>query len=137
MTPDEMVKHLREKADAFDYQGWVETAIDYELAANIIEELSKRANEWELLAESWQKAYEGLKNRMPRWISVTEQLPEKNQIVVAHEGKGTWDFGMFRGISASGNPEYWHWKKNTFKHVKWWMPKDDALPEPPKEEHDG
>lgn len=73
----------------------------------------------------------------PDWISVTEHLPEKNQIVVAHEGKGTWDFGMFRGISASGNPEYWHWKKNTFKHVKWWMPKDGALPEPPKEEHDG
>ena len=70
----------------------------------------------------------------PRWIPVTERLPEKNQIVVAHEGKGTWDFGMFRGISASGNPEYWHWKKNTFKHVKWWMPKDGALPEPPKEE---
>ena len=70
----------------------------------------------------------------PRWIPVTERLPEKNQVVVAHEGKGTWDFGMFRGISASGNPEYWHWKKNTFKHVKWWMPKDGALPDPPKEE---
>lgn len=70
----------------------------------------------------------------PCWISVMERLPENNQIVVAHEGKGTWDFGMFRGISASGNPEYWHWKKNTFKHVKWWMPKAGALPEPPKEE---
>ena len=70
----------------------------------------------------------------PDWIPVTERLPEKNQIVVAHNGKGTWDFGMFRGISPSGNPEYWHWKKNTLKHVKWWMPKDGALPEPPKEE---
>lgn len=124
MTPDEMVKYLREKAGAFDYQGWIETAIDYELAADTIEKLLEVIQNHDFL-ESLVK---------PNWISVTERLPDKNQIVVVHEGKGTWDFGMFRGISPSGNPEYWHWKKNTFKRVKWWMPKDGTLPEPPKEE---
>jgi len=39
---DELVKRLREKAGALEYQGWVETAIDYEQAADVIEELSKR-----------------------------------------------------------------------------------------------
>lgn len=133
MTPDEMVKHLREKAGAFDYQGWTETAIDYELAANVIEELLPFKKQVEKGMGLLDKANELLNAIKPRWIPVTERLPEKNQIVVAHEGKGTWDFGMFHGISPSGNPEYWHWKKNTFKRVKWWMPKDGALPEPLKE----
>ena len=93
-------------------------------------------------ADAIEKLIEVIKNHdflesliKPCWISVTERLPEKNQIVVAHAGKGTWDFGMFRGISSSGNQEYWHWKGNTLKRVKWWMPKDGALPEPPKEEN--
>lgn len=38
---DELVKRLREKAEAFDYDGWVETASDYEQAADAIEELNK------------------------------------------------------------------------------------------------
>lgn len=38
---EELVKRLREKAESFDYDGWVETAIDYEKAADAIEELSK------------------------------------------------------------------------------------------------
>lgn len=36
---DELVKRLRERAEAFDYDGWVETASDYEKAADAIEEL--------------------------------------------------------------------------------------------------
>ena len=121
---EKQVKQLRDKASKLDYDGWVDTAVSLEEAADTIEKLIEVIQNHDF-QESLIR---------PRWISVTERLPEKNQIVVAHEGKGTWDFGMFRGISASGNPEYWHWKKNTFKRVKWWMPKDGALPEPPKEE---
>ena len=39
---EDFVKRLREKASAFDYQGWIETAIDYEQAADAIEKMSHR-----------------------------------------------------------------------------------------------
>lgn len=65
MTYDEMVKHLREKAGAFDYQGWIETAIDYELAADAIEKLIEVIHNHDFL-ESLIK---------PRWIPATEQKP--------------------------------------------------------------
>lgn len=66
------------------------------------------------------------------WISVKDRLPKKNQIVIASDGEHTWDVGMYR--SLCGKPSEWNWKKNTVKTVLWWMPKDGALPEPPKEE---
>lgn len=65
------------------------------------------------------------------WISVEERLPSKGQIVIASDGEHTWDVGMYR--SFCGKPSEWNWKKNTLKTVLWWMPKDGALPEPPKE----
>lgn len=67
----------------------------------------------------------------PHWIPVTENtLPEENRVVVVCGEKGTWDFGTYRG--HGNNIHYWHWKKNTFKRVYWWMYKEDALPEPYK-----
>jgi hypothetical protein len=39
---DELVKRLREKAGAFDYDGRPDIACDYEQAADAIEELSKQ-----------------------------------------------------------------------------------------------
>lgn len=66
------------------------------------------------------------------WISVKDRLPEKNQIVIASDGEHTWDVGMYK--SFCGKPSEWNWKKNTIKTVLWWMPKDGALLEPPKEE---
>jgi hypothetical protein len=67
----------------------------------------------------------------PRWIPVTEDtLPEENRVVVVCGNKGTWDFGTYRG--HGNNIHYWHWKKNTFKRVYWWMYKEDALPDPYK-----
>lgn len=69
------------------------------------------------------------------WISVKDRLPEKNQIVIASDGEHTWDVGMYK--SFCGNPSEWNWKKNTIKTVLWWMPKDGALPELPKEVNNG
>ena len=67
----------------------------------------------------------------PHWIPVTEYtLPEENRVVVVCGDKGTWDFGTYRG--HGDNIHYWHWKKNTYKRVYWWMYKEDALPEPYK-----
>ena len=87
----------------------------------------------------WQEAAKIAEEERPSWISVYERLPDKRQIVIATDGEGTWDYGMFRGLAFSlskgeYHPDEWEWKKHTIKHVKWWMPKDSALPEPPKEE---
>ena len=68
-----------------------------------------------------------------RWIPVTlETLPNPNSVVVVCGKKGTWDYGTYRGWH--GDIHSWWWKKNTIKHVYWWMYKDDALPEPYREE---
>lgn len=69
------------------------------------------------------------------WISVKDGLPNKGQIVIASDGEHTWDVGMYK--SFCGKPSEWSWKKNTVKTVLWWMPKDGALPEPPKEVNNG
>lgn len=72
----------------------------------------------------------------PHWIPVTENtLPEENRVVVVCGEKGTWDFGTYRG--HGGNIHFWHWKKNTYKRVYWWMYKENALPKPYKEVTDG
>ena len=65
----------------------------------------------------------------PQWIPVTDNtLPDKGKVVIALGEKGTWDFGTYRG--HGDDIHYWHWKKNTFKRVYWWMYKENALPEP-------
>lgn len=64
------------------------------------------------------------------WISVNKRPPKKNQIVIVSDGEHIWDVGMYKGLC--GKPSNWNWKKNTVKTVLWWMPKDGALPEPPR-----
>lgn len=75
--------------------------------------------------------------RMPKWISVYDKLPDRGDIVVVRGDTGTWDYGAYQGVEYRVSGEYrrdrWWWKKKTTKTVKWWMPKDGALPEPPKE----
>lgn len=102
---DELAERLREKAGAFDYQGWIETAIDYELAADAIEELSR---EYESIAASLNESVELVRKlnkqigelqkqvaywqaqltksmcgetlaelEKPRWIPATERLPRE------------------------------------------------------------
>ena len=87
--------------------------------------------------ESGKKVIEHLE-KMPsaqRWIPVTlETLPNLNSVVVVCGRKGTWDYGTYRGWY--GDIHSWNWKKNTIKHVYWWMYKADALPEPYKGEQD-
>lgn len=77
---DDFVKRLREKADAFDYDGWVETATDYEQAANVIEELTKDRDNWKVTAKEEREMYwhwfDNYQRDVPRWIPVTERLPE-------------------------------------------------------------
>ena len=65
---EELVKRLRENAARFDYDGWVDTAVILEEAADSIENVSKA---YQMMAE----AYEAEVTK-PRWIPVTERLPE-------------------------------------------------------------
>ena len=80
----------------------------------------------------------GVEAATPKWISVEERLPKKNQRVVVTDGKHAWDYGQFNGLAFcfekdNPNPRKWNWKNHTVRHVEWWMPKETALPEPPKE----
>lgn len=76
-------------------------------------------------------AIDALGKSEPHWIQVTENtLPQKGKVVVVCGEKGTWDYGTYRG--HGDDIHYWHWKKNTYKHVYWWMYKEDALPIPYK-----
>lgn len=89
----------------------------------------------ELLCQEYQYAtYEDMADGMiahgvtvQEWISVTERLPDKGEIVLAC-GKRHATSGMFQG-ALRNNPKLWNWKGNTLKEVTHWMP----LPQPPKE----
>ena len=68
-----------------------------------------------------------------QWIPVTlETLPYTGSVVVVCGEKGTWDYGMYRGWH--GDIHSWWWKKNSIKHVYWWMYKDDAMSLPYRKE---
>lgn len=99
-----LVKRLREKAGAFDYDGRPDIACDYEQAADAIEELSK-----------------------PCWIPVTERLPEAGERVLCYCRANIYEVMKMR---TDGN---WVYDMNhIYMHsfVTHWMP----LPQPPKEE---
>ena len=79
-----------------------------------------------------------IQKMVPKWISVEDGLPERNEVVVVTDGKHTWEYGEFNGLAFcfsndNPNPRQWNWKNHTVRYVEWWMPKNTALPEPPKE----
>lgn len=91
--------------------------------ADAIKEMSRRAEEWEVIAESWQKACKGLESRMPRWIPVTERLPEKHGYYLATDGKS-----VFEGIHYPISSWWYNLASKEDQKPTHWMP----LPEPPK-----
>ena len=98
---EELVRLLKDKAERFDYDGWVDTAVVMEKAADAIEELSRVADAIPHVCEccigcevesggcdrgfvlSPKRAREYL-NRL-RWIPVTERLPEESEGLNWHE----------------------------------------------------
>jgi hypothetical protein len=106
MMYDELVKRLR------DDEAWKNCDFDFiydwmHQAADAIEELSK-----------------------PRWIPVTERLPEENVVVLVFGGKSIYT--AYYGKSKYGGGLVWHKlnSKNHYCNPTHWMP----LPELPKEE---
>jgi len=62
---------------------------------------------------------------MPKWIPVTEALPEGKEMVLITNNKGHVRCGQYQGTFDDKNYRWW-WKHNTLEEVIAWMP----LPEP-------
>ena len=70
---------------------------------------------------------------MNDWISVNTQLPQMEETVILTDGKRPWIVGKFLGLTCN-NPARWLWKNDRIMTVKYWMPKEGALPPTPNEE---
>ena len=103
-----------------------------EKAADAIEQLSNAGSAY---GRGWTLGYDaGREESKPRWIPVTERLPETpGEYMVAYH-PCYWDrvhdeikvgLDSFRGKTS--------WAKKKYQRVTHWMP----LPEPPKEESNG
>lgn len=126
---EELVKRLKEKAERFDYDGWVDTAAILEEAADAIETMREMVatahGEFANVIQSYEES-------KPRWIPVTERLPEKNGKYLCNIKR----FGQYAGM------QYYYvdvlvFQEDCFfedgigtERVTHWMP----LPTPPKEE---
>ena len=121
---DKLVKRLGERAGAFDYDGRPDIACDYEQAADAIVELSDKLA---IAEEDKIKMF----CQIPRWIPVTEQLPEKNGPYLCC-WKASADEKMYIArIMVWRADTGWMnaWDEPMSKYVTHWMP----LPEPPEE----
>lgn len=61
----------------------------------------------------------------PKWIPVSERLPEEKEMVLITNNKGHVRCGQYQGTFDDKNYRWW-WKHNTLEEVIAWMP----LPEP-------
>lgn len=109
---DDLVKRLRStyEADYFDHGVLLE-------AADAIEKLQEQLG--------WKEHFDILTEldcNLPKWIPVTDRLPEKHERVLVYS-KATRMGRSIDFINSDGN---WY----TTSQVTHWMP----LPEPPKEE---
>lgn len=102
--------------------------------ADAIEELSKRAEEWEALHDLWKAGCEGLQERVPCWIPVTEPPKEDGWYQVYAPGYSSGSSSGLKNINGNMYSAFKHgkWSIEVGYHkrpgcVKAWMP----LPEPP------
>lgn len=77
--------------------------------------------------------WHSMEDNGPHWVSVFDDLPRHNAVVVVSDGKRSWDVGQYHFLFKADDRTIWWWKKHTTRKVLWWMYKEDALPEPPKE----
>lgn len=133
---DEQVKRLRNKAGGLEYDGWVDTAAILEEAADAIEELSMKLHGDEAAILGMKREIERMVVAgKPRWIPVTERLPEpETTVLVVYIGCNTKK--PHADMTAMCYGDYWCWADGDIPGercrvpITHWMP----LPEPPKEE---
>jgi len=75
-----------------------------------------------------ERDYKVLCGNLPKWIPVTETLPEKYTAVLA-AGNGEVACGLFVGFAEPAHVASWDLDNVAAEPVTHWMP----LPEPPKE----
>lgn len=118
---EELVKDLRYFAEVYSICN-IESTKEYSLAvkaADAIEELQRQIDAW---VEPERKA---LIKSLPRWIPVTERLPEKNVLVLCACRANIFCVMKWDGVDWYENPT--HVYMSGF--VTHWMP----LPEPPED----
>ena len=122
---EDIVRRLRKmvKAHKEIYGGSTEESVAIEKAADVIEEL-KRDLDFAIRAEA-----AAVKACTPRWIPVTERLPERFIPVIVF-GDGVVGCGDFVGFAEPAHCASWDCDTSEIETVTHWMP----LPEPPKEE---
>lgn len=81
---DELVKRLREKAGAFDYDGWVVIASDYEQAADAIEFL-----------QTYKVAFENVISMGGWWLVGQDKNLYRMDVPMNWPPKGTKTVGLF------------------------------------------
>jgi hypothetical protein len=129
---DELVKRLRHSAN-FAERGLIPPPSELREAADAIEQLSNAGSAY---GRGWTLGYDaGREENKPRWIPVTERLPEEYKDVLCYyEYFRYGDYNcMFRTIDRGyyGNGRWGGEAGQGHKNkVLAWMP----LPEPPKEE---
>ena len=121
---EELIKALREwKADYYLLPEHEQTLKD---AADAIEELQKEVQSFK---EAWDKEHESnlrLLKDVPRWIPVTEQMPEERVFVLCKCRANIYK--VLRRQGVDWYEDFHHVFASGF--VTHWMP----LPQPPKEE---
>ena len=129
---EELVRLLKDKAERFDYDGWVDTAMVMEKAAHAIEELTAAAESYKRSLEAWA---DEAARAQPRWIPVTERLPEEFQpvwVACKMDGRENWTFDTIYDpyLKCPWGTYYYLEKGEAVVYA--WMDRSD--PEPPKEE---
>ena len=125
---DELLKRLRDAAKMSEalavllpHSEGNATAKLFNEAADAIEELSKSLDDM-------NEANIALYGALPKWIPVTERLPEKDGAFITAYSKGGVSQNWYMPFHHGGGK--WYQNSEDTGEVTHWMP----LPQPPKEE---
>ena len=123
---EELVKRMRQQHQDMDC-GNCNTCV-IPKAADAVEELQQTAKHYKECSDDWYKEACDYKAMLPRWITVSERLPEDGSDILAVQSC----CGEVRIIPANYDRGVWYdcIFNRIAEHITHWMP----LPEPPKEE---
>ena len=130
---DQLIKRLREVKKMLTTANFNEASSLISQAADAIEELSSAGS---IYGKAWTLGYDaGRDENKPRWIPVTERLPEKtNHYYLVHvkcgcDGELVSEWEQVAWFCEKFYWEHLHGDDVFEETVTHWMP----LPEPPKE----